>query len=173
MQKSIKYETVLILVMYKLFFLHVCLCFCFQTEAQTNTDNEIIEDNSISAQLYTKCFPNLKYGDEIFEKYPAFKDAKICSLLYCTLLFEYNDEEISLIAENRLRGIATQLYREGNPVILLSGMDSSLTAKEKNENLLDDNHIVYISIAACVIRPNESRAQKIINQQTTLLINQN
>lgn len=147
------------------------LCFCIQVESQNIADIEEIEDNSISAQLYTKCFDNLNQGLDILEKHPAFKDVKLCSIAYCMILLYYKDEEIKGVAEQRLRGIATQLFQEGNPVYLISGMDSYLEAQEKNKNLEDDNHIVYISIADCLILSFEARAQEIVNKQTMLLIN--
>ncbi|MBF4516028.1 hypothetical protein IRZ71_06730 [Flavobacterium sp. ANB] len=149
----------------------VVLFFCVQVESQNIADNEEIEGNSISAQLYTKCFDNLNQGLDILEKYPTFKDVKLCSIAYCMMLLYYKDEEIKRVAEQRLRGIATQLFQEGNPVYLISGMDSYLTAQEKNKNLEDDNHIVYISIAACLTLSFEAKAQEIVNEQTMQLIN--
>ncbi|MEZ0128640.1 hypothetical protein AB9T88_02075 [Flavobacterium sp. LBUM151] len=153
------------------FILIVLLSFYFQAKSQTSPENEEIEDNSISNQLYAKCFENLNQGSEILEKYPAFKNTKICSLMYCIVLLHYTEKEIQLIGEQRLQGIATQLFQEGNPVYLISGMDSYSRAENENKNLEDDNHIVYISIAACMISSHEARAQEIVNKQTMLLIN--
>jgi hypothetical protein len=144
--------------------------FSVLAESQNIADLKEIEENSISAQLYTKCFDNLNQGLDILEKYPAFKDAKLCSIAYCMMLLYYKDEEIKFVAEQRLRGIATQLFQEGNPVYLISGMDSYLEAQEKNKNLEDDNHIVYISIADCLTLSFEARAQEIVNKQTMQLI---
>ncbi|UUW07785.1 hypothetical protein NLG42_16960 [Flavobacterium plurextorum] len=155
----------------KLFFLQLVL-FAFHANSQVSSNNELKEDQSISTQLYTKCFENLNQGSEILEKYPAFKDSKLCSLLYCTLLLSYQENEIKLIAEQRLQGIVTQLFREGNPVYLISGMESYEKAVENNKNLEDDNHIVYISIGACQISSFESKARDIVNKQTMLLIKQ-
>ncbi|MFQ6599562.1 hypothetical protein [Flavobacterium sp. C3NV] len=139
-----------------------------------NVDESIeTEDHSISAQLYTKCFENLNQGAEILEKYPAFKETKPCSLAYCMMLLSYKDEEIKLVAEQRLQGIATQLFQEGNPVYLISGMDSFLTAQEKNKNLEDDHHIVYISYAECTSPEFLRRSADIVNAQTMQLIKQN
>jgi len=139
-----------------------------------NVDESIeTEDHSISAQLYTKCFENLNQGAEILEKYPAFKETKPCSLAYCMMLLAYQDKEIQQIGENRLIGIATQLFQEGNPVYLISGMDSFLTAQEKNKNLEDDHHIVYISYAECTSPEFLRRSADIVNAQTMQLIKQN
>jgi hypothetical protein len=143
-------------------------CFCVQVYGQTI---ETTEDTSIGAQLYTKCFENLNQGSEIFEKYPALKSIKFCSLLECSFLLAYNENEIQLAAKERLIGITTQLFKEGNPVELISGMDSYLTAKEKNKNLEDDNHIIYISYGECISPKFLSTAAEIVNQQTWHLIN--
>ena len=153
----------------KLFFLQLIL-FAFRANSQVSSNNEVIEDKSIFAQLYTRCFENLNQGSEILEKYPVFKDFKLCSLLYCTILLSYQENDIKLVAEQRLQGITTQLFREGNPVYLISGMESYEKAIENNKNLEDDNHIVYISIGACQISPFESKAQDIVNKQTMFLI---
>lgn len=53
------------------------------------------------------------------------------------------------------------------------GMESSLTAKERNKNLEDDNHIVYISYGECTNPPFLRRGAEIVNKQTMQLIKQN
>ena len=139
-----------------------------------NVDESIeTEDHSISAQLYTKCFENLNQGSEVLENYPAFKEMKPCSLAYCMMLFAYQDKEMQQIGENRLIGIATQLYHEGTPVILIMGMESSLEAQKRNQNLDDDDHIVYISYGECTNPAFLTKAADIVNKQTRTLIYQN
>ena len=93
--------------------------------------------------------------------------------MYCIALLHYEEDDIKFIAEERLRGIATQLFREGNPVLLITGMESFERAQENNKNLEDDNHIVYISVASCLVSQYEARAKEVVNSQTQLLINRN
>ena len=139
-----------------------------------NVDESIeTEDHSISAQLYTKCFENLNQGSEVLENYPAFKETKPCSLAYCMMLLAYQDKEMQQIGENRLIGIATQLYRQGTPVILIMGMESSLEAQKRNQNLDDDDHIVYISYGECTNPAFLTKAADIVNKQSRTLIYQN
>ena len=139
-----------------------------------NVDESIeTEDHSISAQLYTKCFENLNQGSEVLENYPAFKAMKPCSLAYCMMLLAYQDKEMQQIGENRLIGIATQLYHEGTPVILIMGMESSLEAQKRNQNLDDEDHIVYISYGECTNPAFRTKAADIVNKQTRTLIYQN
>lgn len=144
-----------------------------QIKAQNPINDFETEDNSISTQLYTKYFENLNHGAEILEKNPKWKDAKLCSLMYCMMLLSFEDKEVQLMGESRLVGIATQLYQEGNPVILIVGMESYLKAKKSNENLQDDDHIVYISYGACTNPPFLIRAAEIVNKQTRSLIKKN
>ncbi|MDA6068891.1 hypothetical protein NJT12_04580 [Flavobacterium sp. AC] len=150
------------------------LILCSQVKSQNATaQSREIEDNSISYQLFTKCFDNLNQGSEILEKYPALKDAKLCSLLYCMHLLAYPEKDIQFAAENRLIGIATQLYNENTPAILIMGLDSSRTAKERNKNLEDDNNIVYISYGECTNPAFLREGADIVNKQTMQLINKN
>lgn len=149
------------------------ICFSVQIQSQNLVEDEGTIDNSIAAQLYTKCFENLNHGVEIIENNPRWKDAKPCSLLYCMMLLGFEDKEAQQIAEGRLVGIATQLYREGTPVILIMGMDSSLEEQKRNENLNDDDHIVYISYGECTNPPFLRKAADIVNKQTRTLIYQN
>lgn len=159
--------------MIKKFLFAVVLTISFQAKSQSADEIIEIEDHSISAQLYTKCYENLNHGAEILEKYPAFKETKLCSLAYCMMLLAYQDQEIQQIGEDRLIGITTQLYREGNPVILIMGMESSLEAEKRNENLDDDDRIVYISYGECTNPPFLREGAEIVNKQTRTLIFQN
>jgi hypothetical protein len=149
------------------------LILSFQAKSQNADESIEIEDNSISAQLYTKCFENLNQGSEVLEKHTAFKNVKICSLAYCMMLLAYQDKEIQQMGEDRLIGIATQLYHEKTPVILIMGMDSSLEAQKRNQNLDDDDHIVYISYGECTNPVFLSKAADIVNKQTRTLVYQN
>lgn len=146
--------------------------FCLQIQTQNSKDS-IFEDHSIADQLYTKCFKNLNQGAVFFEKYPNYKRTDVCSLMYCMMLLSFREKEAQQAGEDLLRGIATQLYREGNPVYMIMGMDSYLSAKTKNENLQDDDHIVYISYAECTSPYFLSKAADIINEQTMSLLYRN
>jgi len=153
--------------------LYIFLVFiCFNANSQNIDNIQIVEENSLSTQLYVKCFENLNQGSEIFEKYPSLKSIKFCTLLDCMFLYSYKEDDIQLAAEKRLIGITTQLYNEGTPVYLTMGLDSYLYAQEKNKNLEDDNHIVYISYGECTNPDFLIKAAKIVNKQTNLLIKQ-
>ncbi len=123
-----------------------------------------------SYRLYSKCFENLNYGSEIIEKYPALKKSGLCSIQDCVISLAFKEDFIQEIAKARLRGIATQLFRQGSPVILISGMDSYSTALEENKNTDDDDKIVYISVGECVIPRYISIGQEVFNEQTRKLL---
>lgn len=159
--------------MIKKFLFAVVLTISFQAKSQSADEIIEIEDHSISAKLYTKCFTNLNQGAEIIEQNPKWKDSKLCSLLYCMMLLGLEDKEAQKIGKDRLIGITTQLYREGNPVILIMGMESSLEAEKRNENLDDDDRIVYISYGECTNPPFLREGAEIVNKQTRTLIFQN
>lgn len=158
--------------MLKKFLSLLLLILSIHVKSQSAVGTKEIEDHSISTQLYTKCFENLNQGSELFEKHPAFKDVKLCSLAFCIQLLAYHEKDIQLAAENRLIGIATQLYNEGNPVVLIMGMESYLTAEKRNKNPEDDNRIVYISYGECTNPEFLRRAADIVNNQTIQLIKQ-
>ncbi|BDU26518.1 hypothetical protein [Flavobacterium sp. GSB-24] len=145
---------------------------CFNANSQNIDNIQIVEENSLSTQLYVKCFENLNQGSEIFEKYPSLKSIKFCTLLDCMFLYAYKEDDIQLAAEKRLIGITTQLYNEGTPVYLTMGLDSYLYAQEKNKNLENDNHIVYINYGECTNPDFLIKAAEIVNTQTNLLIKQ-
>lgn len=150
----------------RLYHLLFAICFMFKVNGQ-NSDSLPLD---VSDKLYSKCFENLNYGSETIEKYPALKKSGLCSIQDCVLSLAYNEVIVNEIAITRLREIATQLFREGNPVILISGMDSSTTAFKKNENTEDDNKIIYISVGECVIPNYILKAQEVFNKQTKMLI---
>lgn len=89
------------------------------------------------------------------------------------MLLSFPEKDIQLAGENLLRGIAIQLYREGNPVRMINGMESYTKAMRENENIEDDNHLVYISYADCSSPYFLSRAADVINKETSRLLNQN
>jgi hypothetical protein len=149
------------------------LLFLFYSTTVIYGQDTIAIKNDISFELYSKCFPNLNQGSEIFEKYPEMQKFEFCSIIKCVALLAYKEEYIQEIGKARLRGIATQLFREGNPVILISGMDSSSTEIEENKNVKDDNNIVYVSIGECVIPQYMWTAKEVFNTQTKILIEKN
>ena len=136
--------------------------------AQTETK----VDENFSLSLLTREFETLNHGSELFEKYPFLERKQLYSIIGCIYLLEMKEEELKKVGIERLKGISTQLFNEGKPVMLTYGMNSVDFADKKNENLEDDNHIIYVSIADCVIRDAEEVAKNIFNSQTWKLVAQ-
>ncbi|WP_298119599.1 hypothetical protein [Flavobacterium sp.] len=140
--------------------------------SSAQTENEIEIENNFPLSLLTRYFKNLNHGSELFDSYPILKNEQFYSIIGCIYLLEIKDEEIKKVAIARLKGISKQLFNEGTPVILNYGMDSVGFAIKKNEDLEDDNQIVYLSIADCIIRNSEVEAKNSFNNQTMKLIDQ-
>jgi hypothetical protein len=148
-------------------FINFNLCILY---AQVDISNS---NENISFKLYTKSFKNLNHGFELSEKYPVLKKDAFCSILGSITLLAYNEIDFQNIGKARLKGIATQLFQEGNPVYLINGMNSFSNALKENENINDDNKIVYISVGECIIPNYVSIAMKIFNQKTKELLENN
>ena len=147
-----------------IFIFFITQCSFAQTETKV--------DDNFPLSLLTREFENLNHGSELFEKYSILKTKQLNSIIGCIYLLETKEEEIKKVAIARLKGISTQLFNEGKPVVLTCGMDSVYFADKKNENLEDDNHIIYVSIADCLVRSSEEVAQNIFNSQTWKLVAQ-
>lgn len=139
----------------------------FISKSQNIVEKDTLE---IQNKLFTKCFENLNQGLETFQKYPALQKNPFCTILDCLFLLSYQEEDIKRAAENRLRGIATQFFNRGNPVYLTSGMDSYFNTEKANQNIEDENHVIYISIGDCIIPQGHWIGMQVFNEQTKKLI---
>lgn len=127
------------------------------------------ETNELQNKIENRCFENLN-PKEVFQKYPSFQKHNFCTFIDCIFLLAYKEEDVHLAASERLKEIATILYNEKTPVILTTGMDSFLDAKEKNKNLNDDDKIIYVSIGDCVNPAFINEGKDIFNTETYKLI---
>lgn len=135
-----------------------------------NEDSE----QKIQHKIYSKCFEDLKPIPEI-ENHLSLKIISFCSLLECVMGFEYAKDEKTIqdVISKRAIEISVLLYNEGTPVYLTSGLDSSYEAEKKNQNVIDDNNLVYISVAECLSTSSLQTIKKIVNEKTLELINKN
>lgn len=136
--------------------------------AQANVDPQ----DNFPLSLLTKHFENLNHGNEEANQYPLLKQHESYSILGCMSLLSSENEIVKKVALARLRGISTQLFLEGKPVILTAGMNSAGINISKNKNLQDDDHIIYVAIADCIVTKEQEKAQAIFNNQTRALIAQ-
>jgi len=126
--------------------------------------------DTIRTSFLTKEFENVNVENELLEKYSILKTKEVNSILGCIVLLNIKDDKIKKIAVERLRKISIKLFNEGTPVLLIYGMFSGYLANKENENLQDDNHLVYVSIAECVVSNAENIAHDVFNEQTIKLI---
>jgi hypothetical protein len=138
--------------------------FTFSVSAQ-ETETEI----PFPLTLYNKCFDDLKPMKYISEN-SSWKDSDLCNLTMCSLLLAVKDPEAVAELKKRIIEITRKLFENGTPIKLISGLDSFVYAEKLNENLKDDNGIVYISIAACILSEQESLTKEIVNAETNRLI---
>ncbi|WP_409417233.1 hypothetical protein [Flavobacterium sp. PS2] len=126
----------------------------------------------VYSEIYSKCFKNLQPIKEI-ENFPSLQNIPICALFECVALVEYtrNEKDIQEAIFRRAVEIAGLLYNEKTPVYLTSGMDSSYKAKMDNQDVTDDNNLIYISIAECNSSDSLRKIKQIVNQETSRLIN--
>lgn len=144
----------------------IFLLFINQTFSQKKYSIE-----KINTEIYGKCFKDLKPIKEI-ENIPSLQNIPICSLFECVALVEYTEKEekIQEAILRRATEITVLLYNEGTPVYLTSGMNSSYKANENNQNLTDDNNLVYISVDECISSQSLQKIKQIVNRETSRLI---
>ncbi|KIC02889.1 hypothetical protein [Flavobacterium sp. PL02] len=142
----------------------------FINQIFSQTENKYSKEE-IYSEIYGKCFKNLPPIKEI-ENMPTLQKMPFCSLVECLVLTEYvrNEKDIQEAILKRTVEITALLYNEGTPVYLTNGMDSSYKADEDNQDVTDDNNLIYISIAECTSSESLQKFKKTVNQETSRLI---
>lgn len=150
-------------------FLILLFLFGIQCFSQNETDS--LEDQ-VYTQIFKKCFPEVKGLPEVKNRAKLNK-IQFCSLYQCVHYIEYveYEEKIQNAILKRAVEIAALLYKNGTPVYLAMGMNSSDKALMKNVNLKDDNKLVYVSIAECTVSSSLIKISEAVNKATMELIN--
>lgn len=146
-----------------LFFINQAFC---QDKKFTNLEKAITE-------IFGKCYKDLNPIEGTINLIPEKKNVKFCSLYQCVSRIEYaeNEKNIENAIIKRAIEITVRLYREGTPVYLTYGMDSSSQADWDNQILTDDDNLVYVSIAECVVSNSLVKISEAVNKATMELIN--
>jgi hypothetical protein len=136
-----------------------------------NIDDE--NSKKAYAEVYGKCFKDLKPIEGTKDILPSKKDISFCSLYQCVSRIGYaeGNKNTQKAILKRAIEITTLLYKQGTPIYLLSGMDSSGTEIVENKNLTDDNNLIYIAVAECLTSQSLEKIKDIVNEQTMKLIN--
>jgi hypothetical protein len=153
----------------KKIFLAILLLIANQIFSQ---DKNYTNSEKANIEVYGKCFKDLKPIEGTKEILKQKKDASFCSLYQCISRIGYaeGNKNIYEAILKRAFDITTLLYNEGTPLYLTSGMGSSGEADEENENLTDDDHLIYISITECITSDSLEKIKNIVNTQTLRLI---
>lgn len=146
-----------------LFLLSINLLYC------QDQDEETMEKTYI--ETYGKCFSQLKPLSETKSK-SELQNITFCSLYQCLKFVDFGEyeERIQKAILKRALEITLLLYNQKTPVYLVSGMNSSEKAFQKNLNLNDDDNLVYISIAECISSSNLEQIKETVNTKTSKLI---
>ncbi|MEO8238539.1 MAG: hypothetical protein ABI793_03435 [Flavobacterium sp.] len=140
-----------------------------QTFCQNENDESL---DKVYVKVFGKCFKDLKPLEETKDFLPL-KKISFCSLYQCVTRIQYSeiDKNMQEAILKRTIEITTRLYNDKTPIYLISGMNSYGTALEENQNLTDDNNLIYISVADCLSSKALEKIKNIVNQQTLKLIN--
>ncbi|URM36980.1 hypothetical protein [Flavobacterium anhuiense] len=149
-------------------FVVLLLLLGIQGFCQNETDSL---DDQIYVEIFGKCFSQVKPLPEVKNRTKLNK-IPFCSLYQCVRYIQYVEYEkkIQDAILKRAVEIAALLYKNGTPIHLISGMNSSDRALIKNANLNDDDKLVYISVAECISSSTLDRIQEAVNNETTRLI---
>ncbi|WP_202701086.1 hypothetical protein [Flavobacterium sp. UGB4466] len=146
--------------------------FLFTLNQVFSQDDNYTNSEKIIVDVFGKCFKDLNQIKGTRDVIPVNKNVKFCSMYQCVSRIGYTEKakDIEKAIIKRAIKIATRLYNEGTPVYLTCGANSSNQADWYNQNLTDDNNLVYISIAECVVSHSLITIQKAVNQETMKLI---
>ncbi|WP_431242726.1 hypothetical protein ACQ9BO_23630 [Flavobacterium sp. P21] len=137
-----------------------------QDRNYSNPEKAIIE-------VFGKCYKDLEPIEGTINLIPEKENVRFCSLYQCVRGIGYaeNKKEIESSILKRAVEITVRLYSEGTPVYLTYGMNSSSQADWDNEILTDDDKIVYISVAECIVSQSLIKISEAVNNATMELIN--
>lgn len=135
----------------------------------STSGQEVREDVSLPFIMYNKCFDNLKPMTYILEN-SNWQDSQICNLAICSALLIVNEIEAVKELKERIIEITGKWHANGTPIKLISGLDSSMRAQKLNENLKDDNGIVYLSVSECTSTYEDRLTKELVNAETERLI---
>lgn len=147
------------------FLLFINQTFC-QDENYTNPEKAIIK-------VYGKCYEDLKPIEGTINIIPEKKNVRFCSLYQCVsrIGFAEKQKDIENAIIKRAVEITVRLYSEGTPVYLTYGMNSSSQADWDNQILTDDDNLVYLSVAECIVSQSLIKISEAVNKTTMELIN--
>jgi len=126
-----------------------------------------IPKGSIQEKYFRYFTQNLKHLHRD-KTYPSFPTEKLCSIEKC--FRSLSIPEINLIIYRRLIEIARINFKNNIYLYLVAGTGSVQLAEKQNENISDDNHLIYISVDDFIDSKEILKGVEIYNAETRKLM---
>jgi len=126
-----------------------------------------IPKSSIQWKYYIYCSPNLKHIVDAY-KYSLLKVVELCSIKECFL--HMFSPDINEIIYRRLIEIARANFKNKIYLYLVAGSGSVDFAEKQNENMTDDNQLIYISVDDYVNSNEILKGVELYNSETSKLM---
>jgi hypothetical protein len=127
-----------------------------------------IPKGTIQYKYYDYCSGNLSKL-ESSEIYPLFPTEELCSIKKCFRGISY--PEINAIIYKRIVELAKVNFENKIYLYLIEGKGSIEVAEKKNENLDDDNNLIYISVDDFINAKEITKGKELYNSETEKLMN--
>lgn len=126
-----------------------------------------IPKGTIQNKYYDYCNENLTKLERS-EVYPFFPTEELCSIKKCFRGISYS--EINAIIYKRIVEIAKLNFENKIYLFLVEGKGSIELAENNNENLEDDNNLIYISVDDFINAKEITKGKEIYNSETEKLM---
>lgn len=124
-----------------------------------------IPKGTIQYKYYDYCNENLSKLEP--EVYPFFQTEELCSIKKCFRGISY--PEINSIIYKRIVELAKVNFEKKIYLFLIEGKGSVELAEKKNENLEDDNNLIYISVDDFINAKEITKGKELYNSETEKL----
>ena len=127
-----------------------------------------IPKGTIQYKYYDYCNENLNKLERS-EAYPLFPTEELCSIKKCFRGISY--PQINAIIYKRIVELAKVNFEKKIYLFLIEGKGSVELAEKENENLEDDNNLIYISVDEFINAKEITKGVELYNSETKKLIN--
>ena len=129
-----------------------------------------IPKGTIQHKYYEYCYENLSKLEKS-EVYPYFQTNELCSINKCFRGISY--PEINEIIYKRIVELAQVNFEKKIYLYLIEGKGSVERAEKENENLKDDNQLIYISIDDFINAKEITKGKDLYNTETERIMKKN
>lgn len=126
-----------------------------------------IPKGTIQYKYYDYCNENLTELDKITE-YPFFETNELCSIRKC--FRSISRPEINEVIYKRIIELAKVNFDRKVYLYLIEGERSVGLAEKKNENIEDDNNLIYISVDDFINAKEITKGKELYNSETKKLM---